>query len=68
VTRLEAAAHAARLKRSEATVWRWAKAGCNFDDPESDENRSCKIELRGPSTAKNGRKRAQKKSKTWKLG
>src|SRR6516164_11587706 len=35
VTRLEAAAHAARLKRSEATVWRWAKAGCNFDDPES---------------------------------
>src|SRR5262245_54584581 len=35
MTRLEAAAHAARLKRSEATVWRWARAGCDFDNPES---------------------------------
>src|SRR5262245_66220736 len=35
MTRLEAAAYAARLKRSEATIWRWAKAGCDFDDPES---------------------------------
>jgi len=35
MTRLEAAEQAARLKRSEATGWRWAKAGCNFDDPES---------------------------------
>ena len=35
MTRLEAAAHAARLKRSEATYWRWARAGGDFDDPES---------------------------------
>jgi hypothetical protein len=35
MTRLEAAAYAARLRRSEATVWRWARAGCDFDDPES---------------------------------
>jgi len=32
---MEAAAYAARLKRSEATIWRWAKAGCEFDNPES---------------------------------
>jgi hypothetical protein len=35
MTRLEAAAHAPRLKRSEKTVWRWARAGCDFDNPES---------------------------------
>jgi len=35
MTRLEAAAHAAPLKRSKAPVWRWARAGCDFDNPES---------------------------------
>src|SRR5262249_45539961 len=35
MTCVEAAVYAERYKRSEATIWRWAKRGCDFKNPES---------------------------------
>jgi hypothetical protein len=45
-TRLEVAACAKRINRSVPTVWRWIRAGCRIDDPQSVEAFQIEMERR----------------------
>jgi hypothetical protein len=51
-TRLEVAACAKRINRSVPTVWRWVRAGCRIDDPQSLEAFQIEMERRKTNIAR----------------
>jgi hypothetical protein len=56
-TRLEVAACAKRINRSVPTVWRWIRAGCRINDPQSIEAFQIEMERRKTNIARSRERR-----------
>ena len=56
-SRQEVAACAKRINRSVPTVWRWIRAGCRIDDPQSIEAFQIEMERRKTNIARSRERR-----------